>query len=149
MPCRIGLSSRATSCEERVKVDWCSSGFTPRLLVILFTTEGAEHTEKMIKNMFYLLCLLCVARSASVYSVVRMFCRRGFMPRKFDFKVHGQRATGCERRVKIDWCRCEFIPHLLVILFTTEGTEHTEEMIKDMFYLLCLLCVARPRCTLW
>ncbi|KGK01633.1 hypothetical protein ND6B_1699, partial [Pseudoalteromonas sp. ND6B] len=48
---------------------------------ILFTTEGAEHTEKMIKNMFYLLCLLCVARSASVYSVVRMFCRRGFMPR--------------------------------------------------------------------
>ena len=27
------------------------------------------------------------------------------------------------------------------ILFTTEGTEHTEEMIKDMFYLSCLLCV--------
>jgi hypothetical protein len=38
---------------------------------ILFTTEGAEHTEKMIKNMFYLLCLLCVARSTSVFSVVR------------------------------------------------------------------------------
>ncbi len=71
MPCRIGLSSRATSCEERVKVDWCSSGFIPRLLVILFTTEGTEHTEKMIKNMFYLFCLLCVARSASVFSVVR------------------------------------------------------------------------------
>lgn len=65
--------------------------FTPHSLLfvqkdleeILFTTEGAEHTEKMIKNMFYLLCLLCVARSASVYSVVRMFCRRGFMPRIF------------------------------------------------------------------
>ena len=38
---------------------------------ILFTTEGAEHTEEMIKGMFYLSCLLCVARSASVYSVVQ------------------------------------------------------------------------------
>ena len=38
---------------------------------ILFTTEGAEHTEEMIKDMFYLFCLLCVARSASVYSVVQ------------------------------------------------------------------------------
>ena len=42
-----------------------------------------------------------------------------------------------------------FTPHSLLfvqkdlkeILFTTEGTEHTEEMIKDMFYLSCLLCV--------
>ena len=81
MPRKIGLSSRAKGGEERVKVDLCSSGFIPRLLVILFTTEGAEHTEKMIKNMFYLLCLLCEARSASVFSVV-MFCRRGFMPRR-------------------------------------------------------------------
>jgi len=38
---------------------------------ILFTTEGAEHTEEMIKGMFYLSCLLCVARSVSVYSVVQ------------------------------------------------------------------------------
>ena len=38
---------------------------------ILFTTEGAEHTEEMIKDMFYLFCLLCEARSASVYSVVQ------------------------------------------------------------------------------
>ena len=53
--------------------------FTPHSLLfvqkdlkeILFTTEGAEHTEEMIKDMFYLLCLLCVARSASVYSVVQ------------------------------------------------------------------------------
>ncbi|MFQ3178777.1 MAG: hypothetical protein ACI9H9_001909 [Pseudoalteromonas tetraodonis] len=44
---------------------------------ILFTTEGAEHTEEMIKNMFYLLCLLCVARSVSVYSVVKMFFKWG------------------------------------------------------------------------
>ena len=29
---------------------------------------------------------------------------------------------------------------LEVILFTTEGTEHAEKMIKDMFYLPCLLC---------
>ena len=107
---------------------------------ILFTTGGAEHTEKMIKNMFNLLCLLCVARSALVYSVVRMFCRRGFMPRKFDLS---SRATGCEKRVKIDWCSSGFIPRLLVILFTTEGAEHTEKMIKNMFNLLCLLCVAR------
>jgi hypothetical protein len=71
MPRKIGLSSRAKGGEERVKVDLCSSGFIPRLLVILFTTEGTEHTEKMIKNMFYLLCLLCVARSASVFSVVQ------------------------------------------------------------------------------
>jgi len=78
--------------------------------VILFTTEGAEHTEKMIKNMFYLLCLLFVARSASVYSVVRMFCRRGFMPRKFDLS---SLATGCEKRVKIDWCSSGFIPRLI------------------------------------
>jgi len=27
----------------------------------------------MIKDMFYLSCLLCVARSVSVYSVVKMF----------------------------------------------------------------------------
>jgi hypothetical protein len=60
-----------TGYEERVKIDWCSSGFIPRLLVILFTTEGAEHTEEMIKDMVYLLYLLCVARSASVYSVVQ------------------------------------------------------------------------------
>jgi hypothetical protein len=53
--------------------------FTPHSLLfvqkdlkeILFITEGAEHTEEMIKDMFYLLCLLCVARSASVYSVVQ------------------------------------------------------------------------------
>jgi len=65
--------------------------FTPHSLLfvqkdleeILFTTEGAEHTEKMIKNMFYLLCLLCVARSASVFSVVQndfvgeALCRAG------------------------------------------------------------------------
>jgi len=58
-------------------------------------TEGAEHTEGMIKDMFYLLCLLWVARSASVYSVVRMFCRRRFMPRRFGLKFTGneQRAT--------------------------------------------------------
>jgi len=43
---------------------------------------------------------------------------------------------------------CSFTPHSLlfvqkgleVILFTTEGTEHAEKMIKDMFYLPCLLC---------
>ena len=53
--------------------------FTPHSLLfvqkdlkeILFTTEGVEHTEEMIKDMFYLSCLLCVARSASVFSVVR------------------------------------------------------------------------------
>ena len=53
--------------------------FTPHSLLfvqkdlkeILFTTEGAEHTEEMIKDMFYLFCLLCEARSASVYSVVQ------------------------------------------------------------------------------
>ncbi|MFQ3205369.1 MAG: hypothetical protein ACI84F_003399, partial [Pseudoalteromonas tetraodonis] len=47
--------------------------FTPHSLLfvqkdlkeILFTTEGAEHTEEMIKDMFYLSCLLCVARSVS------------------------------------------------------------------------------------
>ena len=55
MPRRFDLSSRATGCEKRVKIHWCSSGFIPRLLVILFITEGAEHTEKMIKDMFYLL----------------------------------------------------------------------------------------------
>jgi hypothetical protein len=41
-----------------------------------------------------------------------------------------------------------FTPHSLLfvqkdlkeILFTTEGAEHTEEMIKDIFYLFCLLC---------
>ena len=38
---------------------------------ILFTTEGAEHTEEMIKDIFYWFCLLCEARSASVYSVVQ------------------------------------------------------------------------------
>ena len=53
--------------------------FTPHSLLfvqknlkeILFTTEGAEHTEEMIKDMFYLFCLLCEVRSASVYSVVQ------------------------------------------------------------------------------
>ena len=53
--------------------------FTPHPLLFvqkdlkefLFTTERAEHTEEMIKDMFYLSCLLCVARSASVFSVVR------------------------------------------------------------------------------
>jgi hypothetical protein len=53
--------------------------FTPHSLLfvqknlkeILFTTEGAEHTEEMIKDIFYLFCLLCEARSASVYSVVQ------------------------------------------------------------------------------
>ncbi|PHQ88393.1 MAG: hypothetical protein COB48_15080 [Pseudoalteromonas sp.] len=44
---------------------------------ILFTTEGAEHTEEMIKDMLYLSCLLCVARSVSVYSVVKMFFKWG------------------------------------------------------------------------
>ena len=29
------------------------------------------HTEEMIKDMFYLFCLLCEARSASVFSVVQ------------------------------------------------------------------------------
>ncbi len=49
-----------------------------------------------------------------------------------------------------------FTPHSLLfvqkdlkeILFTTEWAEHTEEMIKDMFYLSCLLCVARSVCVL-
>ncbi|MFQ3205808.1 MAG: hypothetical protein ACI84F_003857, partial [Pseudoalteromonas tetraodonis] len=50
---------------------------------ILFTTEGAEHTEEMIKDMFYLSCLLCVARSVFVYSVVKMFFKWGFMPRRW------------------------------------------------------------------
>ena len=53
--------------------------FTPHSLLfvqkdlkeILFTTEGAEHTEEMIKDIFYWFCLLCEARSASVYSVVQ------------------------------------------------------------------------------
>ena len=44
---------------------------------ILFTTEGAEHTEEMIKDMLYLSCLLCVAQSVSVYSVVKMFFKWG------------------------------------------------------------------------
>ena len=95
MPRKIGLSSRAKGCEERVKVDLCSSGFIPRLLVILFTTEGAEHTEEMIKDMFYFPCLLCEARGASVYFVVRMFCRWGFMPRRwFKSSGDGLRGTG-------------------------------------------------------
>jgi hypothetical protein len=71
MPRKFDLSSRATGdgrratgCEKRVKIDWCSSGF----LVILFITEGAEHTDKIhVLFAFF----LCVARSASVCSVVQ------------------------------------------------------------------------------
>jgi len=47
-------------------------------------------------------------------------------------------------------CSSDFMSRLLVILFITEGAEHTEEMIKDMVYLLYLICVGEAsRCTLW
>ena len=46
-----------------------------------------------------------------------------------------------------------FIPRLLVILFTTEGKENTEEEIKVKgFYqykLFFSVLRAAPRCTLW